>query len=140
MVFGPDGSLYGVTIAGLPAAAQDLLFERVDGLTVGGSRVAVEALGPSFLDPEARAKRRARMDRIRALMAEVDPARDIPRTDELWYFEEREDAGDWFRRHGWDVTVTPSLELMAGFGRAAPKEVEDQVPGNRFVSAERPRG
>jgi methyltransferase (TIGR00027 family) len=65
----------------LPAAAQELLFDRVHGITVAGSRVAVEALGPKFLDPEYRAKRRERMDRIRELMAEVDPQREIPRTD-----------------------------------------------------------
>jgi methyltransferase (TIGR00027 family) len=121
----------------LPAAAQELLFDRVQGLTAPGSRVAVEALGPSFLDPEARAKRRARMDRVRDFMAKADPQREIPRTDELWYFEEREDVGDWFARHGWDVTVTPSHELMAGYGRRAPKQVEDQVPGNLFVAAQR---
>jgi methyltransferase (TIGR00027 family) len=121
----------------LPAAAQELLFDRVQGLTAAGSRVAVEALGPKFLDPAFRATRRERMDRIRALMAEVDPQREIPRTDELWYFEEREDVGDWFRRHGWDVTVTPSDELMAGYGRKAAKEVEDEVPGNLFVAAQR---
>ena len=121
----------------LPAAAQELLFERVQGLTAPGSRVAVEALGPSFLDPEARAKRCARMDRVRDFMAKADPQREIPRTDELWYFEEREDVGDWFGRHGWDVTVTPSAELMAGYGRRAPNEVQDQVPGNLFVAAQR---
>ncbi len=121
----------------LPAAAQDLLFDRVQGLTAAGSRVGVEALGPKFLDPQFRAKRRERMDRIRTLMAEVDPKRQIPRTDELWYFEEREDVGDWFRRHGWDVTVTPSDELMAGYGRRPPEEVRDQVPGNLFVAAQR---
>jgi methyltransferase (TIGR00027 family) len=121
----------------LPAAAQELLFERVHGLSVTGSRVAVEALGPKFLEPGSRAKRRERMDRIRALMAELDPRREIPRIDELWYFEEREDVGDWFRRHGWDVTVTPSDELMAGYDRKAPKEVEDEVPGNLFVAAQR---
>ncbi len=121
----------------LPAVAQELLFERVQELTAPGSRVAVEALGPRFLDPEFRARRRERMERIRALMATVDPGREIPRTDELWYFEEREDVGEWFRRHGWDVTVTPSDELMAGYGRRAPKEVEDQVPGNLFVAAQR---
>ncbi len=114
-----------------------MLFDRVQGLTVTGSRIAVEALGPKFLDPEARAKRRARMDRIRAFMAEADPQRDIPRTDELWYFEEREDVGDWFCRHGWDVTVTPSDQLMAGYGRRPPKEVEDNVPSNLFVAAQR---
>jgi methyltransferase (TIGR00027 family) len=121
----------------LPAAAQELLFDRVNGLTAAGSRVAVEALGPSFLDPEFRAKRRERMDRVRSLMAKVDPDRAVPRTDELWYFEEREDVGEWFARHGWDVTVTPSDELMAGYGRSAPNEIQDAVPGNLFVAAQR---
>jgi methyltransferase (TIGR00027 family) len=121
----------------LPAAAQDLLFDRVHGLSVAGSRVAVEALGPKFHDPEYRAKRRERMDRIRALMAQVDPQRDIPSNEDLFYYEEREDVGDWFRRHGWDVTVTPADELMAGYDRKAPQEVEDEVPGNLFVSAQR---
>ncbi|EUA52213.1 putative S-adenosyl-L-methionine-dependent methyltransferase [Mycobacterium xenopi 4042] len=46
------------------------------------------------------------MDRVRELMARVDPQREVPRTDELWYFEERSDVGDWLRRHGWQVTVT----------------------------------
>ncbi|EID13158.1 methyltransferase, putative, family protein [Mycobacterium xenopi RIVM700367] len=121
----------------LPAAAQDLLFDRVQGLTVTGSRIAVEALAPNFADPEARAKRRERMDRVRELMARVDPQREVPRTDELWYFEERSDVGDWLRRHGWQVTVTPSAELMAGYGRPLPKEVEDTAPRNLFVSAQR---
>jgi methyltransferase (TIGR00027 family) len=121
----------------LPSAAQDLLFDRVHGLTVAGSRVAVEALGPKFHDPEYRAKRRERMDRIRALMAQVDPQRDIPSNEDLFYYEEREDVGDWFRRRGWDVTVTPADELMAGYDRSAPQEVEDEVPGNLFVAAER---
>jgi hypothetical protein len=31
--------------------------------------------------------------------------------------------------------VTPSAELMAGFGRSAPEEVKDLVPGNEFVFA-----
>ncbi|WP_322857913.1 class I SAM-dependent methyltransferase [Mycobacterium shigaense] len=121
----------------LPAAAQELLFERIQQLSAVGSRVAVEALGPKFLDPELRAKRRARMDRVRAIMADADPQREIPSTDELWYFEEREDVGSWFGRHGWDVTVTPSVELMAGYGRKPPQQVEDQVPGNLFVAAQR---
>jgi hypothetical protein len=70
-------------------------------------------------------------------MAKVDPDRDIPRTDELWYFEEREPVGDWFARHDWDVTVTPAAELMAGFGRSAAPAVKDLVPGNEFVYAQR---
>ena len=121
----------------LPAAAQDLLFERVHELAVTGSRVAVEALGPDFCDPEVRAKRRERMDRIRAVMAKVDPQREIPRNDELWYFEEREDVGEWFGRHGWDVTVTTTPELMASYDRTPPAEVQDTTPHNLFVAAVR---
>jgi methyltransferase (TIGR00027 family) len=121
----------------LPAAAQDLLFDRINGLTASDSRVAVEALGPTFLDPQLRAERRERMDRVREVMARVEPQRQVPRTDELWYFEEREDVGDWFRRHGWDVTVTPSDELMAGYDRAPAAAVQDRVPGNLFVAAQR---
>jgi methyltransferase (TIGR00027 family) len=121
----------------LPAAAQDLLFERIDALTAPGSRVAVEALGPTFLDEEIRSKRRARMERLRELLAKVDPQRDVPRTDELWYFEEREPVGEWFARHDWNVTVTPAAELMAGFGRSAAPAVKDLVPGNEFVYAQR---
>ncbi len=121
----------------LPAAAQDLLFERINELAAPGSRVAVEALGPTFLDEEIRAKRRERMERVRTLLAKVDSDRDVPRTDELWYFEEREPVGDWFGRHGWTVTVTPAAELMADFGRSAAPEVQDMVPGNEFVNAQR---
>ena len=121
----------------LPAAASDLLFERVHELTVTGSRVAVEALSPDFLDPEIRAKRRERMDRIRAVMAKVDPQREIPRNDELWYFEEREDVGEWFDGHGWNVTVTTTPELMASHDRTPASEVQDTTPHNLFVEAER---
>ncbi|MGB6208873.1 MAG: SAM-dependent methyltransferase, partial [Mycobacterium sp.] len=78
-----------------------------------------------------------RMERIRAVMAKVDPQRELPRNEELWYFEEREDVGEWFGRHGWDVMVTPSAELMAGYDRTPPKEVADTAPHNLFVAAER---
>jgi O-methyltransferase involved in polyketide biosynthesis len=77
------------------------------------------------------------MERVRDLMAKTDPARDVPRTDELWYFEEREPVGEWYARHGWNVTVTPAAELMADFGRSAAPEVKDMVPGNEFVNAQR---
>jgi O-methyltransferase involved in polyketide biosynthesis len=77
------------------------------------------------------------MDRIRAVMAKADPQREIPRNDELWYFEEREDVADWFGRRGWDVTVTTSYELTASYGRTPPKEVQGTTPHNLFVSAQR---
>jgi methyltransferase (TIGR00027 family) len=121
----------------LPATAQELLFDRIQGLTASGSRVGIEALSPNFADPDANAQRRERSDRIRALVAKADPQREVPRTEELWYFEEREDVADWWGRHGWEVAVTPSEELMAGYGRKLPQQIEDGVPPYLFVSARR---
>lgn len=121
----------------LPAAAQELLFSRVEALAATGSRVGIEALSPEFSDPEAAAQRRERSERVRAVMATVDPHRAVPRTDELWYFDEREDVGDWWRRHGWQVTVTASDQLMADYGRTPPEQIEDGTPPYLFVSAEK---
>ena len=121
----------------LPAAAQELLFERVHALAAAGSRIAVEAPGPDFLDEAAIEKRRADMQRVRDLMAKLEPERDLPDVHDLWYFEEREDVGDWLRRHGWEVTVTPAEELMASYGRRPPQGVEDAAPKTLFVAAEK---
>jgi methyltransferase (TIGR00027 family) len=124
----------------LPATAQDLLFDRIESLTAAGSRVAIEALSPKFGDPAAAAQRRERLDKVRELMAKADPERVVPRTDLLWYFEDREDVGEWWRRHGWQVTVTPSDELMTGYGRTPPPEIQDNIPPYLFVSAHRADG
>ncbi len=61
-------------------------------------------------------------------MAKADPQVEVPKTDELWYFDEREDVGDWWRRHGWEVTVTPSEELMASYGRQPELAARRGVP------------
>ncbi len=121
----------------LPAAAQELLFERVQDLSAPGSRIAVESPGPDFLDEDAIGKQRETMQRVRDLMAQLEPERDIPDVADLWYFEEREDVGDWLRRHGWDVTVTSAPDLMAGYDRMPPQEVEGATPQTLFVAAER---
>lgn len=119
-----------------PAAAQELLFERVQALGAQGSRIAVEAPGPDFLDEGARERQRQTMQRVRDLMAEMEPDRDIPDVQDLWYFEER-GVGDWLGRHGWDVTVTPAPELMAGYDRRPPQDIDDATPQTLFVSAQR---
>ncbi|OBI95996.1 SAM-dependent methyltransferase [Mycobacterium alsense] len=124
----------------LPAVAHELLFERVHALGAAGSRIAVEAPGPDFLDEAAIARRRANMRRIRDLMAKLEPDRDLPEVQDLWYFEEREDVGDWLRRHGWDVTVTPAEQMMADYGRRPPQNIEDAAPSTLFVSAGRGAG
>jgi len=121
----------------LPAAAQELLFDRIQDLAAPGSRIAVEDLGPDFANPEGRAERRERMDRVRELMAATGVQLEVPKTDELWYFEEREDVADWLRRHGWDVTATTSDELMTSYGRPPVQGLEEASPMHLFVSAQR---
>jgi len=120
----------------LPAAAQEQLFERVQALSVAGSRIAVEAPGPGFMDEDAHARQREQMQRIRALAAKLGEQRDIPDVQQLWYFEEREDVGDWLHRHGWEVSVVSAEELMARYDRRPP-DIEDAAPRSLFVSAQR---
>jgi methyltransferase (TIGR00027 family) len=122
----------------LPAAGQDLLFERIQELAAAGSRVAVEATGPDFTDPEARERQRAQMQRYRALAAQFGrEEHDFPDFEELWYFEDRTDVGDWLRAHGWDVSVLTAKEMMAGYDRHPPEGIEDGTPRSLFVSAQR---
>jgi methyltransferase (TIGR00027 family) len=116
----------------LPAAAQELLFERVQELGATGSRIVVEAPGENYLD-DARAARRETMQRTRDLAAKLQLGGGMPDFHDLWYFEEREDAANTLDRHGWDVTVTPAAEVMAGYGRRPPQDI---APKNLFVAAQ----
>ncbi|HUO40817.1 MAG TPA: class I SAM-dependent methyltransferase, partial [Mycobacterium sp.] len=89
----------------LPAQAQDLLFENVDALTAPGSSIAAEAIGKEFLDPDRLRRRRARLQRYSAALAEANHT--APRNvEELWYLEPRSDVGAWLGAHGWDTSVT----------------------------------
>jgi methyltransferase (TIGR00027 family) len=122
----------------LPSAAQDLLFERIQALTAPGSRVAVEAPGPDFTNPDIRDRQRAQMQRYRELAARLGrEEHDFPDFEELWYFEARTDVGDWLREHGWDVSVLNTEEMMARYDRRPPEGLEDGSPDTLFVSAER---
>ena len=120
----------------LPAAAQDLLFERVQALSVIGSRVAVEAPGPDFNTPEGRERVRSQMQRYRDVVAKA-AGREPTGFQDLWYFEDRADVAEWLRGHGWDVSATPADELMARYGRSAPQGLDDAAPRSVFVSAAR---
>jgi methyltransferase (TIGR00027 family) len=122
----------------LPAAGQDLLFERIQTLAAVGSRIAVEAPGPDFNNPEARERQRSMMQRYRTLAVQIGRDQyEIPDFEELWYFEDRTDVGDWLSRHGWKVSSQTAEEMMAGYDRHPPEGIEDGAPRNLFVSAER---
>jgi methyltransferase (TIGR00027 family) len=120
----------------LPAVAQDLLFERVQALSVSGSRIAVEAPGSDFNTPDGRERVRAQMQRYREVVARA-AGHEVPDFQDLWYFEDRTDVAEWLRGHGWDVSATPADELMARYGRSAPEGLEDGAPRSVFVSAAR---
>jgi len=124
-------------LAFVPSAAQDLLFERIQALAAPGSRVAAEAAGPNFNNPEARERQRTQMQRYHELTSQFGTEEyDFPDFEELWHFEDRTDVGDWLRGHGWDVSVLNSEELMAGYDRRPP-DIEDGSPDTLFVSAKK---
>jgi methyltransferase (TIGR00027 family) len=112
----------------LPATGQDLLFERVQELSAPGSRIAVEAFGAGFFDPEYLAERSAQLRRAREESGEPQG----PDVSELWYIEARTDVADWLAGHGWRTSVTPAVDLIAHFHRTAP----EAVPRTDFVAGE----
>ncbi|WP_343601220.1 class I SAM-dependent methyltransferase [Mycobacterium sp.] len=118
----------------LPAAGQDLLFERIHALSAAGSRLAANAPGEGFLDPDLLTRQRQRMQRFRAEAAELTGHRP-PDIDELWYAEERTDVGAWLRERGWDATVVGMSDMLARYGRGVPER--DAMPPTVFVSARR---
>lgn len=109
----------------LPAAGQDLLFERVQALSAPGSRFAVEAFGPDFFNPTYQAERREAMRRTREEAGEPDG----PDIADLWYVEEREDVVDWLARNGWETTMITAPTLMERYHR----EVSEVTPRTEFV-------
>lgn len=105
----------------LPAAGQDLLFERVGELSAAGSRIAVEALSPSFFEPEYLERRRQYLH-----TSVPDPA-------DLWFIEERTDLAQWLTEHGWEVTAFEALNLMDRYDRPPPADAEDLAPRSVFI-------
>jgi methyltransferase (TIGR00027 family) len=116
----------------LTARAQDLLFERIDELSAGGSRLVVEAFGADFFSAEATERRRERMAQARRAAAEAGHD-EIPDTAALWYFEPRADVAQWLTDRGWEVETIDAPELMEHYQRP-PADVE-VVPDTTFVDA-----
>jgi methyltransferase (TIGR00027 family) len=115
----------------LPAAGQDLLFERITGLSAKGSRIAIEAFGAGFFDPEYLASRRERMRQLRKDAGVEDDAPDVA---DLWFIEDRTEVTDWFTDHGWEVTSVSAADLMDRYNRTTD---DDSTPRTAFVEATR---
>jgi methyltransferase (TIGR00027 family) len=118
----------------LPAAAQDLLFERINELSAPGSRVAVESFGHEFFDRDYLAARREHMRRLRE---EAGEKPDAPDTEDLWYLEDRTDVADWLSDHGWQVSEVEAQELMTRYNRCDPDQDQATVPRTVFVEGHR---
>ena len=119
----------------LSATDQDLLFERIDGLSAESSRLAVEAFGPDFFDAGNLARRRESLRAAREAATAQGLA--VPETEALWYLEPRADVSQWLSDRGWAVDAVGSRELMARYHRAVPAEAEDAAPLSVFIEAVR---
>jgi methyltransferase (TIGR00027 family) len=118
----------------LPAAAQDLLIERVHELSPVGSWFAVNAPGAGFFNHDHVAREREQFKRLRAAAASALKI-EIPDTADLSYAEERTDVADWLRHHGWDTSGATLKEMFGRYGRSIPGE--DVLPPIDFISAQR---
>lgn len=119
----------------LPAAGQDLLFERVQILSAPDSRIAVEAFGDDYFDAEKMRVRQAGLQEIRDAVAKG--GRQMADVSELFFNEPHADVADWLRDHGWEVRSDTSAELLARHKRdlvsAIPDIGSDFVEGRRLT-------
>jgi methyltransferase (TIGR00027 family) len=115
----------------LPAAGQDLLFERIHELSARGSRVAVESFGRGFFDRDYLAARQEQMRRLREEAGEAEGAR--PDVQDLWYIEDRTDVAEWLTERGWEVSAVEAQDLMTRYGRCKPGQEEAGAPRSEFI-------
>ena len=115
----------------LPADAQDRLFERIQRLSVTGSRIAVESFGAGFFAPERQQRRRVLMQQLRDAAAKA--GHHLPDPEDLWFPGDRTDVAGWLGDHGWELTVTPADRLMARYHREPPIGLDDAAPPSDFV-------
>jgi methyltransferase (TIGR00027 family) len=116
----------------LTAEAQDLLFDRIQGLSSAGSQVAVEAFTNDFFSAESFAHREEQMARYRSAAAKLGRP-DAATAGSLLYEEERTEVVDWLTAHNWAVTAVSAQDLMARNDRHVPADLEDATPQSVFV-------
>lgn len=115
----------------LPAVAQDQLFERITELSARDSRIAVEAFSAEFFSEDHLARRRERIEQMRAEAGEAGD--DMPDPERLWFVEDRAYVPDWLSEHCWDVGALPADDLMARYHRSLPADTTEGTMSTEFV-------
>ena len=116
----------------LTASAQNVLFERIAGLSAPGSRVAVEEFTSDFYSAESFARREEHMQRYRDVAVKLGRS-DLADSGNLLYEEERPEVVDWLSAHGWQATGVTAPDLMARNDRHVAADLDDATPESVFV-------
>ncbi|TJZ78376.1 SAM-dependent methyltransferase [Rhodococcus oryzae] len=100
----------------LPGAAHDALFERIDGLSAAGSRIALDGFGAG-----------TDVKRFLALRDKYFGDKQLDDIDiaSLFYDDERADPAQWLTDHGWTVRRFSPVELTAAYGVEVPDLPDD---------------
>jgi len=118
----------------LTAEAETLLFDRVQGLSAPGSRIAVEAFTSDFFSAESVARREEQMQRYRDVAVTLGRD-DVAQSGNLLYDEQRTDVVNGLRARGWDATAVSAAALMARNDRFIAADLDDATPQSVFVDA-----
>ena len=114
----------------LPAAAQDLLFERITALSAPGTLVAVEIISDDA--PMRSDDMVARFETLRNATGLPDggDVRNLTYDD-----PERADVADWLSEHGWRATAISARDVRLRLGRTSGLPVKQDATFARFVTA-----
>ena len=96
----------------LPGPAHDALFERIDALSTGGSRLALDGFGTSHGFARFAAVREKYFGG-KSFFGNFD-------VTHLFYADARVDPAGWLGEHAWDVRTSSIAELIAAYHLRLP--------------------
>ncbi|MET0704339.1 MAG: class I SAM-dependent methyltransferase [Mycobacterium sp.] len=122
----------------LPSQGQDLLFDRIQGMSAVGSQLVANAPTSDAVDPQRAGRDRELGRRLRAALggsAGIQP----PDVDQLSYAEERTDISKWLIEHGWEASAAKVPEVVARYRRGTDGSGESSPVPSFFVWGRRTR-